>query len=54
MRNTPKSICFRLMDEEKHLQAGDKLGQLNVSGTDAGMMICYDIRFPELARKLAH
>ena len=41
------------MDEEKHLQSGDKLGLLNVSGTDAGMMICYDIRFPELARKLA-
>ena len=48
-----KIHLFRLMDEEKHLQSGDKLGQLNVSGTDAGMMICYDIRFPELARKLA-
>lgn len=48
-----KIHLFRLMDEEKHLKQGDKLGLLNVSGTDAGMMICYDIRFPELARKLA-
>jgi predicted amidohydrolase len=48
-----KIHLFRLMDEEKYLKAGEKLGQLNVSGHDAGMMICYDIRFPELARKLA-
>ncbi|REE88604.1 putative amidohydrolase [Paenibacillus taihuensis] len=48
-----KIHLFRLMDEEKHLLAGEKLGQLKVAGADAGMMICYDIRFPELARKLA-
>ncbi|QYR23721.1 carbon-nitrogen family hydrolase [Paenibacillus sp. sptzw28] len=48
-----KIHLFRLMDEEKHLQAGDKIGRLKVSGADAGMMICYDIRFPELSRKLA-
>ncbi|AZN42053.1 carbon-nitrogen family hydrolase [Paenibacillus albus] len=48
-----KIHLFRLMDEEKHLLAGEKLGQLQVAGADAGMMICYDIRFPELARKLA-
>ncbi|SEM77565.1 carbon-nitrogen family hydrolase [Paenibacillus sp. OV219] len=48
-----KIHLFRLMDEEKHLLAGEKLGQLQVAGAEAGMMICYDIRFPELARKLA-
>ncbi|MBP3961089.1 carbon-nitrogen family hydrolase [Paenibacillus lignilyticus] len=48
-----KIHLFRLMDEEKHLLAGEKLGTLEVAGSDAGMMICYDIRFPELARKLA-
>lgn len=48
-----KIHLFRLMEEEKYLTAGDKLGKLNIEGTDAGMMICYDIRFPELARKLA-
>lgn len=48
-----KIHLFRLMDEEKHLQAGDTIGRLREAGEDAGMMICYDIRFPELARKLA-
>ena len=48
-----KLHLFRLMDEEKYLQAGSKLGQLQIDGVEAGMMICYDIRFPELARSLA-
>ncbi|WP_311290187.1 carbon-nitrogen family hydrolase [Paenibacillus glycanilyticus] len=48
-----KIHLFRLMDEEKYLAAGDKLGRLEIEGAGAGMMICYDIRFPELARKLA-
>ncbi|ALS27825.1 nitrilase [Paenibacillus sp. 32O-W] len=48
-----KIHLFRLMDEEKHLLAGDAPGRLAVDGEAAGMMICYDIRFPELARKLA-
>ena len=48
-----KLHLFRLMDEEKYLQAGDKLGLLEVDGVQAGMLICYDIRFPELTRSLA-
>lgn len=48
-----KLHLFRLMDEEKYLQAGDKLGTLELDGVQAGMLICYDIRFPELARSLA-
>ncbi|GAA3405035.1 carbon-nitrogen family hydrolase [Paenibacillus hodogayensis] len=48
-----KIHLFRLMDEEKYLHAGDRLGSLKVDGVPAGMMICYDIRFPELTRKLA-
>ncbi|OMF33802.1 carbon-nitrogen hydrolase [Paenibacillus sp. FSL H8-0548] len=48
-----KIHLFRLMEEEKYLVAGDKLGKLEIEGTSAGLMICYDIRFPELARKLA-
>lgn len=48
-----KLHLFRLMDEEKYLQAGDKLGHLEIDGVQAAMMICYDIRFPELARSLA-
>ncbi|WP_219837701.1 carbon-nitrogen family hydrolase [Paenibacillus sp. R14(2021)] len=48
-----KIHLFRLMDEEKYLGAGVNLGKFEVAGAEAGTMICYDIRFPELARKLA-
>ena len=48
-----KIHLFRLMDEEKYLKAGNQPGQLAIEGEQAGMMICYDIRFPELARTLA-
>ncbi|MFC0214792.1 carbon-nitrogen family hydrolase [Paenibacillus chartarius] len=48
-----KIHLFRLMDEEKHLAAGDRIGTLQVDGVPAAMMICYDIRFPELSRTLA-
>ncbi len=48
-----KMHLFRLMDEEKHLKAGTALGELNIDDIPAGAMICYDIRFPELSRKLA-
>jgi len=48
-----KIHLFRLMDEEKYLQSGDRVGALELDGVPAGMMICYDIRFPELARRLA-
>ncbi|WP_152393885.1 carbon-nitrogen family hydrolase [Paenibacillus guangzhouensis] len=48
-----KIHLFRLMDEEKYLAEGDHIGTFEADGVNAGMMICYDIRFPELARKLA-
>jgi len=48
-----KLHLFRLMNEEKHLQPGGKIGQTTLDGEAAGLMICYDIRFPELARTLA-
>ncbi|MDR0270669.1 carbon-nitrogen family hydrolase [Paenibacillus sp.] len=48
-----KLHLFRLMDEEKHLTAGDELVKLDLEGLKAGASICYDIRFPELSRSLA-
>ncbi|TBL79685.1 carbon-nitrogen family hydrolase [Paenibacillus thalictri] len=48
-----KIHLFRLMDEEKYLVSGDKIGSAHIDEVAAGVMICYDIRFPELARKLA-
>ncbi|GAX91592.1 carbon-nitrogen family hydrolase [Effusibacillus lacus] len=48
-----KLHLFRLMDEEKYLAAGSEIGQIEVEGLPCGTMICYDLRFPELSRKLA-
>ncbi|WP_240413767.1 carbon-nitrogen family hydrolase [Paenibacillus periandrae] len=48
-----KIHLFRLMDEEKYLEEGTHIGQFELDGVSSGMMICYDIRFPELSRKLA-
>lgn len=48
-----KVHLFRLMEEEKYLNAGDSLGLFHLEGTKAGVMICYDIRFPEFMRRLA-
>ncbi|WEK55751.1 MAG: carbon-nitrogen family hydrolase [Candidatus Cohnella colombiensis] len=51
--NYSKIHLFQLMNEHLHLQAGESLGTFDLQGTQAAVMICYDIRFPELARKLA-
>ncbi|MDI4645548.1 carbon-nitrogen family hydrolase [Cohnella hashimotonis] len=48
-----KIHLFKLMDEHLHLEAGERPGRFELEGVPAGAMICYDIRFPELARKLA-
>ncbi|MCX7571743.1 carbon-nitrogen family hydrolase [Tumebacillus sp. DT12] len=47
-----KVHLFRLMDEEKYLQGGDRLGEFTVDGVQIGSMICYDLRFPELSRTM--
>jgi omega-amidase len=51
--NYSKLHLFRLMDEEKYLHQGTAVGRTAIDGVAAGLMICYDIRFPELARKLS-
>ncbi|MBB6732922.1 carbon-nitrogen family hydrolase [Cohnella zeiphila] len=48
-----KIHLFKLMDEHLHLEAGEKTGRFELEKVPAAAMICYDIRFPELARKLA-
>lgn len=48
-----KIHLFRLMDEDKYLVSGDRIGDTVVDGIRSGVMICYDIRFPELSRKHA-
>ena len=49
-----KIHLFRLMDEHKYLQAGEKVGLLDYEDMKIGFMICYDLRFPQLSRKLVN
>ncbi len=48
-----KIHLFRLMDEHQYLTAGDKTTLLDLPWGRTGLAICYDLRFPELFRKLA-
>jgi omega-amidase len=48
-----KIHLFRLMDEDKWLQAGDALQIIPFQWGQTGLAICYDLRFPELFRKYA-
>ncbi|CAM4290139.1 carbon-nitrogen family hydrolase [Paenibacillus phoenicis] len=48
-----KIHLFRLMEEDKYLQPGERSVTFELDGLPAGAEICYDIRFPELTRSLA-
>ena len=45
-----KVHLFRLMDEEKYLEAGNCMNRFALGEIEAGGVICYDIRFPEWLR----
>lgn len=43
-----------MMQESRHVDAGNHVPPLvDIDGMKVGLMICYDVRFPELARRLA-
>jgi omega-amidase len=48
-----KLHLFSLMGEDRSLDAGDSVLVADTSVGRVGVMICYDLRFPELARRLA-
>lgn len=48
-----KTHLFRLMAEEQYLTAGNQLTLIDTVWGQAGLAICYDLRFPELFRAYA-
>ncbi len=48
-----KIHLFSLMREGNYLEAGDTPVAVDIDGVCCGLIICYDLRFPELARSLA-
>ncbi len=48
-----KLHLFRLMEEERYLTAGTRLGLVDLPWGRCGLAICYDLRFPELFRAYA-
>ena len=48
-----KTHLFSPAGEHQHFAAGDLTGIYRLDGIIAASIICYDVRFPELTRKLA-
>ncbi|HEX2981274.1 MAG TPA: carbon-nitrogen family hydrolase [Anaerolineaceae bacterium] len=48
-----KTHLFRLMDEEKWLRPGERLVRCSTPWGEAGLAVCYDLRFPEQFRRYA-
>lgn len=48
-----KTHLFRLMHEEQYLAPGPAAATVELPWGDAGLAICYDLRFPELFRGYA-
>jgi len=48
-----KTHLFSHMKEDVFYTPGDHLCKFTLDGVSCGIIICYDIRFPELIRKLA-
>ncbi len=45
---------FSLMKEDMHFLSGDSPVIFNIDNTQCSVFICYDLRFPEVFRKVAH
>lgn len=48
-----KTHLFSPMDEDRAFTPGDHLCRFRLDGIPCGVIICYDLRFPELTRTLA-
>ncbi len=47
-----KTHLFTPMDEHRFFENGNKLVSFDLDGKKCGIIICYDLRFPELTRTL--
>lgn len=47
-----KTHLFTPMGEDDHYTPGDHLCRFTLDGLQCGLIICYDVRFPELTRSL--
>ncbi len=47
-----KTHLFSPMGEDKFFTGGDHVCRFRLDGHDVGILICYDIRFPELTRAM--
>ncbi len=45
-------VSIQPIEEHRHLTPGDALGVFPLAGTTAGVVTCYELRFPEVARTL--
>jgi omega-amidase len=48
-----KIHLFKMMEEHNYIESGSKHCVFMLEGIKCGIIICYDLRFPELTRKLA-
>lgn len=48
-----KTHLFSPMGEHKHCTPGNSLCRFTLDGVTCGIIICYDVRFPELIRSMA-
>ena len=48
-----KTHLFTPMGEDDYFTPGDHLCRFQLDGVQCGLIICYDLRFPELTRSLA-
>jgi predicted amidohydrolase len=51
--NYDKTHLFSPMGEDKAFEAGNALARFQLDGVECAIIICYDVRFPELTRTLA-
>ena len=48
-----KTHLFSPMEEDRYFTPGNRLCRFTLDGASCGIILCYDLRFPELTRALA-